>query len=150
MVDVKKKFNNGGQSKKPVCWGIGIAILICCILVFCFKFLDTEKNVMKKDVVVNKGCVNVLVADTIIKAGDYANKDMVRFIEVQAEEVPKNTVKDINDLNGQRIIRDIQPEEFIYTKDLINKKQWGEKNDRFVEHLFIDGAIPTTLPGFCW
>ncbi len=144
----KRKFNNSGANQKKLM--IGITTVVICGIAVTGIWFGISKNILMKEqekaIEREPQYIKVLLAKEAITSGEIIHPEQFRIEEVEKNEVSEDAVHDIEIISGQRVKRDLQQDEYLLTTDLINSKQWAEKDDRFVEHIFMDGAVPTTLP----
>lgn len=150
---MKKKFNSPGNKKISEKWRIvtvGGVVVILSIVGGCYLYItrgtsgQTDKPVINQNIE-NEKKIKVLLTSKSMTAGDYIDSTYYDEVEYLQEEIPEDAVLDPIELQGKILRNDLEQGSIIRRKDLLHKMPY-EENDRFVEHNFIDGAIPTTIP----
>lgn len=144
----KMKFNKNNNSKN-------IKIIAASVLVVAVATAGSLYYIRSGVTPVDQDGQTIVVpgkdemVSTIVMSKDVSSGDVIlpsdyKVMEVSATEVHYSNVVGSFDLEGKVMRTNLSAGDMLSVDDLVDKPVYDE-NDRFVEHNFYDGAIPTTV-----
>ena len=147
-----RKFSANSKKKKIITGAASGALLGCCLLGYVYMVtqspIDAVPGANPTVTETAHEIKTVLVAAKNMEAGDFANGEVFKFIEVDTRKqpLPADAVQELDQLKDKRLKVSMAENEMLQSSKLIPKTAWYEEGDRLVEINFIEGAIPTIIP----
>lgn len=89
--------------------------------------------------------INILVANKDLSVGEVLKEVDFDWVEVEKTEKMLN-VTDLKQIANKKITTSIKTGDALMSTMLVPKDNWYDKGDRYVEHIFMDGVVPTAIP----
>lgn len=146
----KKKFSNSEGSKKTkivIIGGVVAALIISGVVGYYFIIKSNGDNpTLAMSTSVQTEIKTVYIAAKDMEAGSIVSVEDFNPSQVDINTpLPADVVTDIEEISNQRLKNDVKANQHLQRGALIHKNAWYEKGDRFIEHAFVDGAIPVTI-----
>lgn len=147
---MKKTFNTSIKKKKYLIYGVISIIIVSCLSIMYLKYqqLSTATDIKIQD---NTSAENfnkiAYIAKEDIKKGSYINESNFSIAEAN-ETLESDLISDIKAIENTPLQKDIKTGETLTMSFFIEPvpEIKVEDNERFIEHKFMDGAIPSVLP----
>lgn len=93
----------------------------------------------------SENTTRIYVANTNLPAGTILTERYFSALDVDTETVDSQVIN-IKEVENKQLIVDLKVGEEVHTNMITEVSLPVEPNKRYVEHTFLDGAVPSTLP----